>query len=80
MPGSVNRPSARVIAAYVVPDGPCEATTRAPSIGAPAESVAMPAMAEVVTPWAATAPAKTTENTQLTIQRMEGPLLSTDEG
>src|SRR5260370_9287703 len=75
MPGIVNRPSARVIAAYVVPEGTCTATTRAPSIGAPEESVAIPATAEVVTPWAARAPANTIDKTQLTIQRMSGPLL-----
>src|SRR3989475_11286906 len=75
MPGIVNRPSARVIAAYVVPEGVCTATALAPSIGAQEESVAMPAMAEVVTPWAARAPATTIDKTQLTIQRMSGPLL-----
>src|SRR5207244_4060249 len=61
MPGMVNRPSARVTAAYAVPDGACSATTRAPSRGAPEESVTTPATAAVVTPWArsAVAPANT---------------------
>src|SRR2546428_11826439 len=83
MPGIVNRPSARETAAYVVPDGPCTATTRAPSTGVPAESVAMPAMAEVVTPWASAEPTTNIEKTaaatrarpEPTIQRMDGPLL-----
>src|SRR6266550_6139846 len=78
MPGIVNRPSARVTALYVVPDGVWTAVTRPPSRGAPEESVTMPATADVVTPWAATAPAKTTENSKLTIHRIEGPLLSAD--
>src|SRR6058998_427338 len=52
MPGIVNLPSARVTAAYAVPDGPCTATTRAASSGAPEESVTTPAIAAVVTPWA----------------------------
>src|SRR2546425_12494840 len=55
MPGIVNLPSARVTAAYAVPDGPCAATTRAPSSGAPEESVTTPAIAAVVTPWALSA-------------------------
>src|SRR2546422_4760835 len=55
MPGIVNLPSARVTAAYAVPDGPCAATTRAPSSGAPEESVTTPAIAAVVTPWAPSA-------------------------
>src|SRR5437667_7120465 len=83
MPGIVNRPSARETAAYVVPDGPCTATTRAPSTGVPAESVARPAMAEVVTPCASAEPPTNIENTaaatrarpEPTIQRMDGPLL-----
>src|SRR2546425_282893 len=83
MPGIVNRPSARVIAAYVVPEGTCTATTRAPSIGAPEESVAMPATAEVVTPWASNGPVEAREKTatattarlERTIQCMSGPLL-----
>src|SRR6267378_3407979 len=83
MPGIVNRPSARETAAYVVPDGPCTATTRAPSTGVPAESVARPAMAEVVTPWASAEPTTNIEKTaaatrarpEPTIQRMDGPLL-----
>src|SRR5439155_3581786 len=83
MPGIVNRPSARETAAYVVPDGPCTATTRAPSTAVPAESVAMPAMAEVVTPWASAEPTTNIEKTaaatmarrEPTIQRMDGPLL-----
>src|SRR5260370_25908530 len=78
MPGMVNRQSASVTALYVVPDGVCTAVTRAPSTGAPEESVTTPATADVVTPWAATAPAKTIENRKLTSQRIEGPLLSTD--
>src|SRR5713101_5374327 len=63
MPGIVNLPSARVTAAYAVPDGPCSATTRAPSSGTPDESVTTPATAAVVTPCAAagrTAPRTTT--------------------
>src|SRR6266566_2287248 len=62
MPGMVNLPSARVTAAYAVPDGPCTATTRAASSGAPEESVTTPAIAAVVTPWAPSAvvPAKPT--------------------
>src|SRR5439155_12282446 len=87
MPGIVNRPSARETAAYVVPDGPCTATTRAPSTGVPAESVAMPAMAEVVTPWASAEPTTNIEKTaaatmarrEPTIQRMDGPLLRGNE-
>src|SRR5437016_4967437 len=83
MPGIVNRPSARETAAYVVPDGPCTATTRAPSTGVPAESVARPAMAEVVTPCASAEPPTNIENTaaatrarpEPTIQRMDEPLL-----
>src|SRR5712691_8736142 len=83
MPGIVNRPSARETAAYVVPDGPCTATTRAPSTGVPAESVVIPAMAEVVTPWASAEPTTNIEKTaaatrarpEPTIQRMDGPLL-----
>src|SRR6267378_2249147 len=83
MPGMVNRPSARETAEYVVPDGRCTATTRAPSTGVPAESVAMPAMAEVVTPWASAEPttnivktaAATRARPEPTIQRMDGPLL-----
>src|SRR2546422_9597556 len=83
MPGIVNRPSARETAEYVVPDGPCTATTRAPSTRVPAESVAMPAMAEVVTPWASAEPTTNIEKTaaatrarpEPTIQRMDGPLL-----
>src|SRR6266446_189989 len=83
MPGMVNRPSARETAEYVVPDGRCTATTRAPSTGVPAESVAMPAMAEVVTPWASAEPTTNIEKTaaatrarpEPTIQRMDGPLL-----
>src|SRR5947207_12934411 len=55
MPGMVNLPSARVTAAYAVPDGPCSATTRAPSSGAPEESVTTTAIAAVVTPWASSA-------------------------
>src|SRR5260370_26958896 len=53
MPGMLNRPSARVTALYCVPEGPCTATTVAPVSGAPAESVTTPAIAAVVTPWAA---------------------------
>src|SRR6266576_6654469 len=83
MPGMVNRPSARETAEYVVPDGRCTATTRAPSTGVPAESVAMPAMAEVVTPWASAEPTTNIEKTanaprarpEPTIQRMDEPLL-----
>src|SRR2546425_9918630 len=83
MPGIVNRPSARVIAAYVVPEGTCTATTRAPSIGAPEESGAMAATAEVVTPWASNGPVDGSEKTatatkarlERTMQRMSGPLL-----
>src|SRR5439155_24319641 len=52
MPGIVNLPSARVTAAYSVPEGPCTAITRAPSSGAPEESVTTPATAAVVTPCA----------------------------
>src|SRR6266550_7381912 len=82
MPGIVNRPFARVRAPYVVPDGPCTATMRTPSSGAPAESVATPAIAPVVTPWARAAPAPNTETTAAatkarrkpTIQRMDEPL------
>src|SRR5439155_6717753 len=55
MPGIVNLPSARVTAAYAVPDGPCTATTRAPSSGPPEESLTTPAIAAVVTPWAPSA-------------------------
>src|SRR5437867_7121082 len=55
MPGMVNRPSARVTALYAVPDGPCTASTRAPSSGAPEESVTTPATAAVVTPCAVAA-------------------------
>ncbi len=55
MPEMVNLPSVRVTAAYVVPDGPCTATTRAASSGAPEESVTTPAIAAVVTPWASSA-------------------------
>src|SRR5439155_4429442 len=74
---------ARVAAAYVVPDGTCTATTRAPSSGARlAESMAIPATAPVVTRWASTAPVTNTEKTnaatmtrpERTIQRMNGPL------
>src|SRR5258705_12866129 len=87
MPGMVNRPSARETAEYVVPDGRCTATTRAPSTGVPAESVAMPAMAEVVMPWASAAPTTNSETTanaprarhDRTIQRMDGPLLRGNE-
>src|SRR5258705_196776 len=87
MPGMVNRPSARETAEYVVPDGRCTATTRAPSTGVPAESVAMPAMAEVVMPWASAAPTTNIEKTAAatrarhdrTIQRMDGPLLRGNE-
>src|SRR5437773_2967201 len=62
MPGIVNLPSARVTASYAVPDGPCTATRRAASSGAPEESVTTPAIAAVVTPWAPSAvvPAKPT--------------------
>src|SRR6266513_5154094 len=82
MPGMVNRPSARETAEYVVPDGRCTATTRAPSTGVPAESVAMPAMADVVTPWDSAEPttnivktaAATRARPEQTIQRMGGPL------
>src|SRR2546430_1911545 len=52
MPGIVNLPSARVTAAYSVPEGRCTAITRAPSSGAPEESVTTPATAAVVTPCA----------------------------
>src|SRR3989442_13448854 len=55
MPGIVNLPSARVTAAYAVPDGPCSAATRAPSSGEPEESVTTPAIAAVGTPWAPSA-------------------------
>src|SRR5213592_2869328 len=83
MPGIVNRPSARETAEYVEPDGRCTATTRAPSTGVPAESVAIPAMAEVVTPWASAEPTTNIANTaaatrarpEPTIQRMDEPLL-----
>src|ERR1700694_1126678 len=86
MPGRVNRPSARVPAAYVVPDGPCTATTRAPSSGVPRESVTIPEIAPVVTPWARAAPAESIEKTaaatrahdERTIQRMDGPLIRRD--
>src|SRR2546426_1130486 len=83
IPGIVNRPSPRVIAAYVVPDGPCTATTRAPSRGPPVESLTRPAIAPVVTPWASAEPTTNIEKTaaatrarpEPTIQRMDGPLL-----
>src|SRR2546430_4170711 len=52
MPGIVNLPSARVTAAYSVPEGRCTLITRAPSSGAPEESVTTPATAAVVTPCA----------------------------
>src|SRR2546430_7613619 len=52
MPGIVNLPSARVTAAYWVPEGGCTAITRARSSGAPEESVTTPATAAVVTPCA----------------------------
>src|SRR6266487_854292 len=82
MPGMVNRPSARVVAVYVVPDGPCTATTRAPSSRTPLESVTVPVIAAVVTPWASillvtaeNAAAAASAYDKRTIQRMVGSLL-----
>src|SRR5919109_5132382 len=83
MPGIVNRPFVWVTAEYVVPDGRCTATTRAPSTGVPAESVTTPAIADVVTPCERRGPAKsnakhaaaTRARLERTIQRMSGSLL-----
>jgi len=50
MPGRVNRPSSPVVPTYDVPDGPCTATTWAPTSATPDESLTIPVMADVVTP------------------------------
>src|SRR5574341_28724 len=64
MPGMVKRPSERVRAEYVVPEGSCMAATLAFASGLPASSVTMPLMEAVVTPCATTTPgAATTRNT-----------------
>ena len=52
MPGIENRPSARVTASYVVPDGSWIAITLAPTTGSCWVLVTMPVTAPVVTPWA----------------------------
>ena len=52
MPGIENRPSARVTASYVVPDGSWIAITLAPATGSCWVLVTMPVTAPVVTPWA----------------------------
>ena len=52
MPGIENRPSARVTASYVVPDGSWIAITLAPATGSCWVLVTMPVTAPVVTPCA----------------------------
>src|SRR5512134_2153501 len=56
MPGIENRPSARVTAWYLVPEGSCVATTTAPGTGCFCGSRTTPSMAPVVTPCAWAAP------------------------
>src|SRR5206468_8324679 len=52
MPGMKNRPSPRVIASYVVPDGWWTAVTTAPGITPPWASLTRPVIDAVVTPCA----------------------------
>jgi len=55
--GTENRPSPRVTASYVVPEGSCRATTLAPGTARPCASLTMPSRVPVVTPcaWTGTA-------------------------